>query len=201
MSDFSILSATGNKSGAGVDDSNHLLVRAVTETENDHHANMGHAYNWNTGAPFDIGANNSSAVAFLKNTDQTYDLVVSLFVYNLGIAAGAATDGSEFANVVVVRNPTSMSAGSSVDPVNKCMGSSSALNGTFTAATVGGGTFTGGSDMIETLVASASGGRIAIDVGSVILPPQTSTGIRYEAHASTTQQYVQFATTMFLDKQ
>ena len=200
MSDFSILSGTGNKYGAEVDSEFKLMTRAVTETENDHKAHEGYAYNWNTGAPFDIAGNDSSAVAFLKNTDSTYNLVITAFIYNLGIATDALTTGAEFSNVVIVNNPTAISAGSAVAPVNKFIGSNNTLTGTFTAATVGGGTFTGGTDMIETLISSTTGGRNFISVGAVVLPPQTAIGIRYEAHTTTSQQYVQFATAMYLDK-
>jgi len=199
MTDFSILSGTGSKYSAGVDKDNRLLTRAITETENDHKAHRGNAYNWNTGAPFDIGANNSSAVAFIKNTDSTYKLIVTAFIYNLGIAASAATDGTEFSNIVVVSNPTAISSGTDVTPVNKLVGSSNVLTGTFQKG-AGGATFTGGTDMIETLIASASGGRSFIGVGAVVIQPQTAIGIRYEAHTTTSQQYVQFATAMYLDK-
>ena len=184
---------------AGVDSENKLQTRAVTETENDHKAHEGHAYNWNSGAPFDIGANDSSAVAFLKNTDQTYNLIVTAFIYNLGSAAGAATDGSEFTNVVVVRNPTSISSGTTVAPVNKNGGSTNLLNGTFQKGAAGA-TFTGGTDMLETLIASTTGGRNFINVGAVVVAPQNSIGIRFDAHTSTTQQFVQFATAMYLDR-
>ena len=199
MSDFSILSATGNKNGAKVDGENRLCTRAVTESENDHKSHEENAYNFNTGAPFDIGANNSSAVAYLKNTDQTYNLIATAFVYNLGIATGASTTGDEFQNLVIVSNPTAISSSTAVVPVNKFVGSSQVLNGTF-AKGAAGATFTGGTDMIETLIPSATGGRNFISVGVVTIPPQTAIGIRHDAHTSTTQQYVQFAVSMYLDK-
>lgn len=199
MSEFKIADGTGGGNIAGVNDENQLLVRSVQEPTVDNRTNLGHSYNWNSGAPFDVGANNSSAVVYFKNTDPTYNLVITALIYNLGIAAGAATDGSEFANIVVVRNPTSISSGTDVSPVNRNHGSSNSLTGTFQKG-AGGNTFTGGDDMIETLSATASGGRIFIDVGAIILQPQNSIGIRYEAHTSTTQQYVQFAAALYLDK-
>jgi hypothetical protein len=200
MSNFIIEDGTGNGNKVGVDEGNRLLTRAVFEPEIDHESLLGNSYNWNSGAPFDIGANNSSAVMFFKNTDQQYDIIITAFIYNLGIATDALTTGAEFTNIVVVRNPTSISSGTDVAPVNRNHGSTNLLNGTFQKG-AGGATFTGGSDMIETLHAGATGGRLYISVGSIILKPQNSIGVRYEAHATTSQQYVQVATSMYLDKE
>lgn len=194
-----IKDGTGTGKVAQVNAENQLVTRSVTSPTVDNKTEIGHSYNFNTGAPFDIGSNDSNAVLFFKNNDTTYNLVITAVIYNLGIAAGAATDGSEFANVVVVRNPTAISSGTDITPVNRNHGSSNLLSGTFQKGAAGA-TFTGGTDMIETLVASASGGRIFIDVGAIILTPGNYLGIRYEAHTSTTQQFVQFAAAMYLDK-
>ena len=199
MSNYIIEDGTGNGNKAGVDGDNRILTSAVTETFIDHEAKHGSSYNFNTGAPFDIGANNSSAVLFFKNTDQTYDLVITSFIYNLGIAAGGLTDGSEYTNIVVVRNPTSISSSTDIVPVNRNHGSTNLLNGTFSKGAAAA-TFVGGTDMIETLIAGVTGGRNVISLGALVLKPQNSIGIRYEAHTSTTQQYVQFAASMYLDK-
>lgn len=184
---------------ARVTENNLLLTKAVTENAIDFATKFGNSYNFNTGAPFDIGSNNSSAVVFFKNGSQDYNIVITGLIYNLGIAAGAATDGSEFANIVAVRGPTAISSGTDVVPVNRNIGSGNLLEGTFQKG-AGGATFTGGTDMIETLVASSTPGRIFIDVGEIIIPPSNYFGIRYEAHTSTTQQYVQFATAMYFDR-
>lgn len=199
MSNYIIEDGTGNGNKVGVDGDNRILTSAVTETFIDHETKHGNAYNFNTGAPFDIGSNNSSAVLFFKNTDQTYDLVITAFIYNLGIAASGLTDGTEFTNIVIVRNPTSISSSTAVTPVNRNHGSTNLLNGTFSKGAAAA-TFTGGDDMIETLIAGVSGGRNVISVGALVLKPQNSIGIRYEAHTSTTQQFVQFAASMYLDK-
>ena len=199
MSEFKLADGTGKGNIAGVNEENQLLVRSIQEPSVDNRTNLGHSYNFNTGAPFDVGANDSSAVLFFKNTDTTYNLIITAFIYNLGIAAGAATDGSEFSNIVIVRNPTSISSGTDIAPVNRNHGSSNTLVGTFQKG-AGGATFAGGDDMIETLIASSSGGRSFIGVGAIILQPQNSIGVRYEAHTSTTQQYVQFASALYLDK-
>jgi hypothetical protein len=200
MSNFVIEDGGGGGNRAIVDEGNRLLTRAVFEPEIDYQSDSGNSYNFNTGAPFDIGANNSSAVVFMKNTDQIYNLVVTAFIYNLGIAASGLTDGTEFTNIVVVRNPTAISSSTAVVPVNRNHGSTNLLNGTFSKG-AGGATFTGGNDMIETLIAGVTGGRSFISVGSVILKPNNSIGVRYEAHATTSQQYVQFAASMYLDKE
>ena len=199
MSNYIIEDGTGNGNKVGVTDGNRLMSHAVQEPVTDHAAKNGNSYNFNTGAPFDIGANNSSAVLFFKNTDQTYDLVITAFIYNLGIAASGLTDGTEFTNIVIVRNPTSISSSTAVVPVNRNHGSTNLLNGTFSKGAAAA-TFTGGDDMIETLIAGVSGGRNVISVGALVLKPQNSVGIRYEAHVTTSQQYVQFAASMYLDK-
>ncbi len=183
---------------ASVNDEKELLVKAVTENISDDRAHHGHSYNFNTAAPVDVVGNNSNAMAFIKNTNPTYDLIITQFIHNIGVNAGGLTDGTEFGNIIIVRDPTSISSSTDRPPVNKDFGSSNTLTGTFQVGAAGA-TLTGGTNMIETLF-DGQATRIVVNTGVVILEPGNSLGIVYIPPVTTTQQFVQFALAMYLDK-
>lgn len=177
---------TGQGLFARIDENNRLHVHAVQVTEVVHAAELGLAYNINTGQ---ISITGDATLIYLKN-NETKDLVISAIA--VGNDGGATYSTRPL--ITVVRNPTGGDLISDATPVdmnqNRDFGSSRVLNVDVYKGKVGG-TLTGGNDIA--VIQSTTGGRDFFTL-DFILPEGKSIGLTYDSNISsgTSQIYVAF---------
>lgn len=189
-----IQDGTGSGYRAQVTDGNKLLTQSVTESQADHHSEVGKRFNINTGDITLTGNATTSAVLYFKNNEDQ-DFHVTIVVFNLGNSTGGTGDTL----IELIKNPT---AGTIVSnavavSVNSNFNFGSALDLSATAYKGAEGyTLTDGTVFASTR--SASNGRIALTLGDIIIPKGSSIGIKYTTQASNSSQKCQFAISGFL---
>jgi hypothetical protein len=163
-----IQDGAGHGYEAQVDQTNRLLVRAVTETEVQDAVQTGDGYNVNTG-PLSISTD--SALIYLKNTG-TRELVIEALAVGLGV--GSASD---IARVTLIRNPTAGNIVTGASGVSMNQNRNFGTNQTLQADVYKGGnaaTFTDGDDIA--LFFQPLNGRLFADI-NFQLEPGNSVGI------------------------
>jgi hypothetical protein len=173
--------------------------RAKTDTiifgRSEEEAELGNAYNVNTGL-ITLTSANKSAVLYLKN-NETFPLVLEGAFYNLGTSTG----GSGEALISILRNPTagtivSNAAAAEMSGVNRNFGSNQTLDATIYKGAEAS-TFTDGTKVIESYLPVPR--REVVRVGDVILPKGASIGIDITPPASNTSLKVEFALSIYID--
>ena len=190
----------GPHRSAEVNSEARLLVSAVTSTEADHNADKGNRWNINTG---DITVTNATKLTliYIKNTHATQPLFVTACVYNLGATTGGGGD----VILTVVRNPASASDiaanANDCDIIsNQNYGNTGSFAGVAykgaVGETVAPATGERDGDSISTRSA-ANTGRIAIQLGAIVLTPGQSISLDYTPPVGNTSQVVQVALPCF----
>jgi hypothetical protein len=154
----------GKGNRAKVDSNLRIHAQTVEETESQHAAEIGDAYNINTG---NITFSAAGTMVYFKN-GETKDFVVEAVAVGLG--SGTTSDSPE---ITVERNPTGgdlISDGTAVDmKQNRNFGSSKTLaTGTLVYKGKSGGTSTGADDTI--LFYQTAAGRLYAPINLVITP-------------------------------
>ena len=169
-----ILDGFGSGNLAEVSRDGKLRVRAISETSIDHAAEIGLAYNINTGDIASL-ANGESALLYFKNNEDQGLFIDAIAV---GITDGTASD---IHKVTVVRNPTGgtiVSTASDVDMnVNRDFSSASSLSDSLAYKGADTLTITGGEDAAQFYM--GDNGRLFAGV-SFYLPKGTSIGIKLD---------------------
>jgi hypothetical protein len=166
----------GKGNEAHVDGNNRLHVQATVETEAVHSAEIGDAYNINTGL---ISVTADATLLYFKN-DSLQDFVVETIA--LGSSTGITHSASPY--ITVIRNVTAGDIISDATAVsmnqNRNFGSTKTLSSTVYKGKVGG-TATGGSDVAILQVTPGGRSFYALDF---ILPKGTSLTIALTANVS-----------------
>ena len=176
-----------------------LFVNGIIEEASEHECESGNKYNLNTG-DITISDDSETSVFYLKN-NETFDLVVTALIYNLGNTSGGSGD----VKIDVIRNPT---AGDIITNENQTLvGNGVEANQNFGARTSvtadvwkgasGETKFSDGSVSVSTRSASNTG-RVFISLGALILQPGTTLGINYHPPSGNTSQICQFAIACYL---
>ena len=165
---------SGNKAKIGAD--KRLQVRAITEDEVIHNAELGNAYNINTGL---ISVTGDSTLVYLKNnSDDNYILT------DIAIGAFDGLTHTDFPYITLVRNPTGgdlISDATAVDMnENRNFGSSKTANVDAYKGKVGG-TITGGSDIAILQTNKTGRSFFGIDF---LLPKGGAVAVKLTANAS-----------------
>lgn len=136
---FEITDGTGKGNSAGVDNTNRVLTRGVIEDIFQNAAEEGEAFF--IGTPLiTLTSANESAICYIKNNEDE-QLVLGEFF----LTAEATTGGSpDMFRVNWYKNPTSISSGTALSPLNQNFGSSEQLNADIEYGAEGS-TVTGGS--------------------------------------------------------
>jgi hypothetical protein len=176
-----------------VTDGNKLLTQSISETQADHHSEVGRRFNLNTG-DIQLTSASASAVFYFKNNEDR-DFHVTVVVFNIGTSTGGTGDSV----MDIIKNPTTGTIVSNAlaIAVNSNFNFGSALD--LTASVYKGAegyTLTDGS--VFTTTRSASNGRIALTLGEIVMPKGSSIGIKYTPQTSNTSQRCQFAISGFL---
>lgn len=169
-----ILDGNGTGYKAKVGNDNRLQVRALSETEVIHNAELGTAYNINTGL---ISVSGDATLVYLKNNSDNSFIVTAI--------ATGAFDGithSDSPYFTLVRNPTGGDIISDASAVamnaNRNFGSSrTASIDVYKGKT--GGTMTGGSDIAILQAPKTGRGFYTIDF---LLPKGASLGLKVTAN-------------------
>jgi hypothetical protein len=181
-----IENGVGDATKAKVNERNELDVFAVTETEAQAAAELGDAYNINTGEET-FAASTSSGLLYFKNDEDTDVIIESIA---LGFKNSTTTD--DLLAVYVVRNPTGgtlVDATSNVDMnQNRNFGSSKTLKTTTLAykSTAQNQTLTGGNDII--LLHASKAGRLYAEI-NLEIPRGSAIGIRVDSASLATTCY------------
>jgi hypothetical protein len=171
-----LLDGTGSGSKAKVGADKRLQVRAITEDEVIHNAELGNAYNINTGL---ISVTGDSTLVYLKNnSDDNYILT------DIAIGAFDGLTHTDFPYITLVRNPTGgdlISDATAVDMnENRNFGSSKTANVDAYKGKVGG-TITGGSDIAILQTNKTGRSFFGIDF---LLPKGGAVAVKLTANAS-----------------
>ena len=171
-----ILDGEGTGSRAKVGSDKRLQVRAVSEAEVIHNAELGNAYNFNTGL---ISITGDATLIYLKNNSDNNFIIT-------GIAIGAF-DGithSDSPYLTLVRNPTGGDLITEATAVsmnqNRNFGSSKTADADVYKGKVGG-TLTGGDDIAILQCSKTSRSFFTIDF---LLPKGSSVGVKLTANVS-----------------
>lgn len=189
---FQITDGKGSGKKAGVDLSNKILTRSTTESIFDEAAEEGLA-NF-VGTPLITLTNAAeSAVFFIKNNEDD-DIIMENFFF----VAEATTGGSpNMFRVSWYKNPTSISSGTAVTPLNQNFGSSRVLDATVQYGAQGS-TVTGGSNVA---ILSFPIGELNDIPAKLILPKGSSLAITVTPPTGNTSMSVQFgARTILYEK-
>ena len=167
----------GGKNGfAEVNNEQRLKTQSVTESEALHAAEVGDAYNINTGL---ISITGDATLLYIKNNEDK-DLVIEAIA--LGSFEGITHSDDPY--ITLVRNPTGGDLVSDTTAVdmnqNRNFGSSKTLTASTYKGKVGG-TLTGGNDIA--FLQATPGGRSFYGINFVI-PKGSSVGIKLVANAS-----------------
>jgi hypothetical protein len=169
-------SSVGNK--AKVSD-NRLFTHAISETEAAHSAEIGDAYNINTGT-IGLTSTTASGVLYLKN-NENQDLFIEAFAAGIG-SAGTTTD---VATITMIRNPTTgtlISDATAVDiNQNRNFGSSKTLTADAYKGAEGK-TVTNGDNIVQFYV--GAGARLFAPI-DLILTKGDSIAITIDTNTST----------------
>lgn len=190
---MSMIIADGSGSGfkAKVDSLNRLRTSSVTQEVTSFRANLGEAYNINTGT-ITLSSGSKSAVLYIKNNEDT-SVIITGFIYLIGTNTGGSGD----ALIQIERNPTGgtiVSGANTATPYNRNFGSSrTLLVDSYKGAE--GSTLTGGTVVIESIFPSP--GRQVIGIESIILDKSNSVGVTVTPPAGTTDQDYQIAVSIY----
>lgn len=165
---------SGNKAKIGAD--KRLQTRAISEDEVVHNAELGNAYNINTGL---ITITGDATLVYLKNnSDDNYILT------DIALGAFDGLTHTDFPYVTVIKNPTAgdlISDATAVDMnENRNFGSSKTAEIDTYKGKVGG-TITGGSDVAILQTNKTGRSFFSIDL---LLPKGASMAIKLTANAS-----------------
>jgi hypothetical protein len=181
-----IENGVGDATKAKVNGRNELTVFSISESEAQAAAELGDAYNINTGEET-FAASTSSGLLYFKN-DETQDVIIESIA--LGFKNSTTTD--DLLAVYLVRNPTGgtlVDAATNVDMnQNRNFGSSRALKSTTLAykSTAQNQTLTGGDDII--LLHGSKAGRTFASI-NLEVPRGSSVGIRVDSASLATTCY------------
>ena len=189
-----IQDGTGKGYRTAVTENNRLLTQAITETQSNHHGEIGKSFAINTGDITLTGNATTSGVLYFKN-DEDADFHITVLVYNLGTSTGGTGDcvvevvrnpttGTLISNAVAVASSSNFNFGSALDLA------ASAYKG------AEGNTITNGSTFISTRLVGS--GRTALTIGDIIIPKGAAMGIKYTTATSNSSQKVQFGLSGFL---
>lgn len=171
-----IKDGTGKGYQLKVGSDNRARVRAVTETEVIHSAELGNAYNWNTGL---ISITGDATLMYIKNNAEDSLIITAIA---LGIFDGISHSDDPY--ITLVRNPTGGDLISDATAVsmnqNRNFGSTNTANVNVYKGKVGG-TVTGGDNIA--ILQSTSGGRSFYTI-DFLLPKGTSLAIKLTANLS-----------------
>jgi hypothetical protein len=171
-----IKDGTGTGNQAKITGRNEIAVFSIQESEAQNAAELGNAYNVNTGE-LTLASSTSSGLLYFKN-DEVEDVVVEAIAFGLRDVTG----GDQFQKLTIVRNPTGgtlVDATTSVDMnQNRNHGSSKALKSTSLAykASASNQTLTGGADEI---MFYAGTGRLFAGI-NLEIPRGSSIGLRLD---------------------
>lgn len=201
MSEVTIKNA-GSGDLAKVTTTGRLKSESIVEQLIDHacDSEIAERYNVNTG-DITLTSATKTSVLYIKNTSDKGDLVITSLIYNLGNTTGGSGD----VLIEVIRNPTAGDIISNANNVavgadisaNQNFGSSNTPSGSFFKGASGETAFSDGSVTISTRSASNTG-RIAITLGSVVLPKGSSLGIDYTPPSGNTSQKCQFIASCYI---
>jgi len=173
-----ILDGSGQSNRAKVDGNLRLRTQSIQESESEHAAEIGNAYNINTGIISITGASDS-ALLYLKNLEDR-DYILDAIALGVGTAAGT----SDIGYVTLIENPTGGDLISDATAVsinaNRNAGSGNTLNATVYKGK-DGGTITGGTDV--GLFAQGSSGRLYA-LFQVVVPKNQSIAVKYDPNLS-----------------
>lgn len=173
-----IKDGTGNGYLAEVSSDNKLRTRAISEPSIDHAAELGKAYNINTGTISSL-ANGTSAILYFYNGEEESMVIDAIAV---GLTDGTASD---IQTVTVVRDPTggTIVSGATAVDMNQNRNFGSALSLADSLAYKGADTLTltGGSDIAQFYM--TDNGRLYAAV-NFVLPKGKAIGIELTAALS-----------------
>jgi hypothetical protein len=136
---FEITDGTGKGNSAGVDATNRLLVRNISETLFQNAAEEGEAYF--IGTPIITATTaGESALIYIKNNEDEQLVLGAFFL----IAESTASGSPNMFRVNWYKNPTSISSGTAIPALNQNFGSSNTLDADIEYGAEGS-TVTGGS--------------------------------------------------------
>ena len=136
---FEITDGTGKGNSAGVDRTNRLLVRNISETLFQNAAEEGEAFF--IGTPIITATTaGESALIYIKNNEDSQLILGAFFL----IAEATASGSPNMFRVNWYRNPTSISSGTAIPALNQNFGSSNTLDADIEYGAEGS-TVTGGS--------------------------------------------------------
>tara|TARA_R110000796_G_scaffold251188_1_gene382026 strand:+ start:3288 stop:3920 length:633 start_codon:yes stop_codon:yes gene_type:complete len=180
-------------------------VQNISEEIRDHAASTGIEQKFNINS-LDITITNDTetSLLYVLNGNVNYDLVCSLFIYNMGNSAGPASSAVD-CRWRVIRNPT---VGDIITNANDCgvgpgpsanqnTGSTKILQGSFFKGASGETAFSDGDVTISTRSASHTG-RIPISLGNYTIAPGTAVGVNYLPPTGNTSQIVEVAMACYL---
>lgn len=170
---------TGSGNSAKVDSNKRMHTQAVTETEALHAAEIGEAFNINTG---NISFTAAGTLLYIKNNEDK-----ELIIEAIAVGTGTGTT-SDIGEITVERNPTGgdlISDATAVDMnENRNFGSSSTLTADIFKGK-SGGTSTGGDDII--LFYHDSNGRLFGSI-DLVVPKGQSIAVTYDPKLSSGTQ-------------
>jgi hypothetical protein len=176
---------TGTGKVAKINGRNELATFTITESEAQNAAELGDAYNVNTGE-ISLSSSTSSGILYFKNDEDT-DIIVEAIAFGLRDITGG--DGSQ--KLFIIRNPTGgtlVDAATNVDMnENRNHGSSRKLKNTTLAykPTASNQTLTGGSDAVMLYVGA---GRSFATI-NLEIPRGSSIGFRLDCASITANCY------------
>lgn len=171
-----ILDGGGSGTRATVGADNRLQVRAISETEIVHNAELGNAFNFNTGL---ISITADATLMYLKNNADN-----NLIIETLVVAGYDGLTHTDFPDLTIVRNPTGgdlITDETAIDAnQNRNFGSSKIANVNVYKGKVGG-TLTGGDDL--GLLQASKTGRSTYPL-NLLLPKGASIGVTLNVSVS-----------------
>jgi len=180
---FQIQDGTGKGRKVGVDATNKLLARATIETIFDEAAEEGLS-NF-VGTPLITLTNAAESAIFFIQNNEDIDIIMENFFF----VAEATTGGSpNMFRVSWYKNPTSISSGTAVTPLNQNFGSSRILDATVEYGAQGSAV-TGGSNVA---ILSFPIGEFNDIPAKLILPKGSSLAITVTPPTGNTSMPVQF---------
>ena len=190
-----ITSASTGGFGLEVTAQGRAKTEAITFGRSEEEAELGNAYNVNTGL-ITLTSANKSAVLYVKN-NETFPLVLEAAFYNLG----TSTSGTGESLISILRNPTagtivSNATAAEMAGINRNFGSNKTLDATIYKGAEAS-TFTDGTKIIESYLTVPR--REVVSVGDVIIPKGASIGIDITPPASNTSMKVEFALSIYID--
>lgn len=171
-----ILDGTGSGARLKVGSDSRAQVRAVIEEEVIHNAELGNAYNFNTGL---ISITGDATLIYLKNNADN-----NLIISDIAIGAFDGITHSDSPYITLVRNPTGGDLITDATAIsmnqNRNFGSSKTADVNVYKGKVGG-TLTGGDDIAILECSKTSRSFFGIDF---LLPKGASIGVKLTANAS-----------------